>query len=509
MISTIVSSVRKQHVILFSIGLLFFIFSCFVLYTNPAKSIVLILISALLFAFYSWILSDIVTEPVRLRALGGLALLLIIALLASTNRSQISWRPVLGGITLQFLCGTIFLKWDQGNLGLQWLVTKVVGFLDYTYRGSRFVYGFATSPPPICDFSYVFVFTALQILIFFGAVVELLYHLGVIQVVLKRLAWVMSHLVGTTGSESLNAAACIFVGQTEAALLVGNSLSRLTSSELHTIMTTGFSCIAGSLFSAFIAFGACPSYLLTATVMSACVSLSFSKIVCPETEETKDREFSFAKSPHNNILECISAGATKSAGLVMAVGANLLVFLALLQSANSVIFYLGDLIGYQGLSLNRMIGWAFFPLAYMMGASDDADPEIALQETIYVAELMGIKTVLNEFLAYKHLAYLISSGKLLGARARMVATFACCGFSNISMIGSMLGTLGQLVPERKQLLAKLVVRALISGALSCFATATVAGIIVGNPVGCLPSSNTNCVSLHDLNTTFNVRQSIN
>ncbi|KAK0393290.1 hypothetical protein QR680_000135 [Steinernema hermaphroditum] len=270
-----------------------------------------------------------------------------------------------------------------------------------------------------------FLARALQIIIYFGAIVSVLYYLGVIEAVLSRVAWVMQYTVGTTAAESLNAAACIFLGQTEAAILIEPALVTMTDSEIHAVMTAGFACIAGSLFSAYISFGACPQYLLSATVMSAAVSLAVSKIVYPEVQASKQKSmksFKFNARGHNNVLECISDGAVHSAQFVGAIAANLIVYIALLAFVNSVLSYFGSLVNYPELTFNQILAYIFFPLAYMMGASDAADPAVAMDETMKVAELMGMKTALNEFIAYQKLSEWKADGVLKGARAQTIAT---------------------------------------------------------------------------------------
>uniref|UniRef100_A0A1I7Z2E8 Nucleos_tra2_C domain-containing protein n=1 Tax=Steinernema glaseri TaxID=37863 RepID=A0A1I7Z2E8_9BILA len=314
----------------------------------------------------------------------------------------------------------------------------------------------------------------------------------------------MQYTVGTTAAESLNAAACIFLGQTEAAILIEPALATMTDSEIHAVMTAGFACIAGSLFSAYISFGACPEYLLSATVMSAAVSLAVSKIIYPEIQVSKQKSmksFKFASRGQNNVLECISDGAVHSAQFVGAIAANLIVYIALLACLNSVLSYFGSLVNHPEFSFNQLLAYIFFPLAYMMGASDASDPAVAMDETMKVAELMGMKTALNEFIAYQKLSEWKADNVLKGARAQTIATYALCGFSNISMIGSQIGILSAMCPQRKSSFAKVAVRALLAGMFSCFMTACVAGMLIDEPLTCSSSASHGCISLKSINFT--------
>ncbi|KAI6235523.1 Sodium/nucleoside cotransporter [Aphelenchoides besseyi] len=434
-----------------------------------------------------WLAIDTRGDRIRLRSLAGMFAFIIMAFICSANPSRIKWHPVVGGLILQFCVGLVVLRWSAGNVVIKFVADEAVVFLDFTTVGTKQIYGFISEMPKICGIRTVFIFTSLQIIIYFGAVVSVLYYYGIIQAVLSRIAWFMQHTIGTTAAESLNAAACIFLGQTEAAILVEPALISMTDSEIHSVMTAGYACIAGSLFAAYIAFGACPTYLFSATVMSAAVSLSISKIVYPETQKSTQknaREFKFAQREATNVLECVSNGAVHSAKFVWAIGANLVVYTALLYLANAIIAYFGGLIGIEDLTFNKILGYAFFPLAYLMGVSDAKKPDIEIHETLKVAELMGMKTVLNEFIAYQSLSEMVLRKELVGKRAIMMATYALCGFSNISMIGSQIGILSSMCPERKSSFSKVAVRGLISGIFSCFITTCVAGVLVEYPDSC-------------------------
>ncbi|GMR55873.1 hypothetical protein PMAYCL1PPCAC_26068 [Pristionchus mayeri] len=256
---------------------------------------------------------------------------------------------------------------------------QVVHFLYYTTHGTRVVYEFIAFPPQICGLGFVFLFTAMQIIIYFGGIVSLLYYYGIIQAVLAKFAIVMQYILGTTVIESLNAVACIFLGQTESAVLIGPAFETMTSSEITTVMCSGFACIAGALFSAYISFGACPEYLLSATVMSACVSLGIGKILYPEVQVSSQKnveDMKLAKHDYHSFFDAISKGAIAAMHVVGAIGMSLVVYLSILNLVNHSTIWITSRLGYEDTSFNALVGLAFYPLAYIMGASDAEDPEV-------------------------------------------------------------------------------------------------------------------------------------
>ncbi|VDK45707.1 unnamed protein product [Anisakis simplex] len=433
-------------------------------------------------AILAFIIVDTRNDRRRLIGLSGMAFFLAFMFLVSHNTARINWRPVAWGYFIQFIFGLLILRWDWGKDKFEKLSYYIVGFLDFTYSGTSFVYGFLSAPPNICGMDPVFAFSSIQVVVYFGAIVSLLYYYGIMQVVLKKMAWIVQLTLGTTATESLNACACIFLGQSEAPLLIKPYLTKMTASEIHAVMTSGFSCIAGSLFAAYISFGACSTYLLSATLMSAPGSLACSKIMYPETKKSQlinIEDLELPKGQESNALECISNGAVMAVDLVMAIIANLIVFLALLAFANNVVAWFISLLGYDGWNLEVLLGYIFFPVAYLMGVTASAE------QTLRVAQLMGTKTMLNEFIAYQRLGAMVAANPpLLTPRSQMIATYALCGFSNISSIGIQLGIIGGMAPTRKALLSKVVIRALISGCISCFWTASLAGIIVSEPISC-------------------------
>ncbi|CAD5217456.1 unnamed protein product [Bursaphelenchus xylophilus] len=445
-----------------------------------------------------FVIIDTTDQPQRLIGLGGMACLISIMVLCSHAPSKIDWRPVVVGFSIQFVIGLIVLRWDWGEKRFNEGTELIIDFLDFTDNGTSFVYGFLASPPNICGMDPVFAFKSIQVILYFGAVVALLYYYGIMQFVLKKMAWLVQLTLGTTATESINACACVFLGQSEAPLLIRPYIAKMTASEIHAVMTSGFSCIAGSMFAAYIAFGACPTYLLSATVMSAPGSLACSKILFPETEESQLKTIEDLELPpgtESNALECISNGAIAGIEIIVAILANLIVFLALLAFVNSTISYSGELIGYSGWSLELFLGYIFYPLAFVMGVTDS-------EETLLVAGLMGTKTMLNEFIAYRQLGEMILEKKL-SERAAMIATYALCGFSNLGSVGIQLGVLGGLAPTRKALFAKIAFRALFAGSISCFMTASLAGILVSNPIACRPNTQTSCFDVEKYKVLLN------
>ncbi|KAL3106676.1 hypothetical protein niasHT_019804 [Heterodera trifolii] len=409
--------------------------------------------TAIIVLFVVWLIIDSSTNRIRLRSLFGFLSLITFCYFSSAHRLRIKWRPVISGILLQLALGFLILRWPPGSDGFRWVSEKMLTLLNFSYNGTNFVYGFAATPPPICGLRQVFMFTALQIIIYFGAIVALLYHFGIVQAVLSTLSRVLQTTIGTTAAESLNAIACIFLGQTESAILIEPSIITMTASEIHCMMTAGFACIAGALFSAYIALGNCPIHLLSATLMNAAISLGISKLVYPEVEHSQHKEaerMKFAERDNEEtILECITASSIRTSHFAIAIGANLVTYIALLAFLNSTIGWLGSMVGIAELSFNKILGFCFFPLAWAMGVSDAQNTEVMLDETMKVAELMGIKTALNEFIAYQRLAQMVANGTLNGARAKMVAF-----------------------------------RSFVSGVCTSFLTTCVAGMLVDVPMAC-------------------------
>ncbi|VDP01254.1 unnamed protein product [Soboliphyme baturini] len=376
------------------------------------------------------------------------------------------------------------MQWQPGVDAFGWISKQMITFLDYTVYGTQFVYGFLAVPPAICGMNPVLLFSVLQAILYFGSCVAVLYHFGIMQFVLMRFAWITQKTMTTTAAESLNAVASIILGMTEAPILIRPYLAKLTKSEVVAVLCGGFSTIAGSLFAAYVSLGvrayylfACPSYILSASIMSAPAALSSSKLFYPETEESKTKRIEDLKLPkglYKNVLEAISVGATSVITIIFQIGSNLIVFTALLAFINAVFAWLGSMVGVENFSFERLLSYIFFPIAFIMGVSLEADMQKRIDETMIVAELMGTKIALNEFIAYQRMSvYLLE--KKLTARAQMMASFALCSFGNVGSIGIQLGGIGGMCPEQKPVLAEVAVRALIASICANFMTTCWAG----------------------------------
>ncbi|KFO23061.1 Solute carrier family 28 member 3 [Fukomys damarensis] len=329
----------------------------------------------------------------------------------------------------------------------------------------------------------------LPIVVFFSTVMSMLYYLGLMQWVIRKVGWTMLVTMGSSPIESVVAAGNIFVGQTESPLLVRPYLPHVTKSELHAIMTAGFATIAGSVLGAYISFGVSSTHLLTASVMSAPASLAVAKLFWPETEKPKitlKRAMKMENGDSRNLLEAATQGASSSIPLVANIAANLIAFLALLSFLNSALSWFGNMFDYPQLSFELICSYIFMPFSFMMG--------VDWQDSFMVAKLIGYKTFFNEFVAYEHLSKWISLRKEAGPkfvngvqqymsiRSETIATYALCGFANFGSLGIVIGGLTSMAPSRKRDIASGAIRALVAGTIACFMTACIAGILSSTPV---------------------------
>ncbi|CAI5451259.1 unnamed protein product [Caenorhabditis angaria] len=426
----------------------------------------------------------------RLSGFSAYVFFILFMFIFSNNRKLINWNIVTNAFIMHYCLAIIILQWSTGQWFFQQVAKLIVGFLEYAQEGAVFVFGFIASPPNICNLRSVFIFTSLQTLIYFGAVTAILFHFQIIQTVLIKAKWFMKILIGTTTIESVNAWACTFLGMTEAPMMFAPYISSLTDSELCTILTSGFACVAGTVFAAYVALGACPIYLLTASILSAPCSLACSKIMFPETEETKlkDEDIHIAHRSNKSLLDAVCSAGCAMVPIVFAIGATLLVIISLLALLDTVMGYIGDLIGFEGWTFQMLFGYAFFPLAYLMGVTDD------VQQTLMVAQLMGTKTAVNEFVAYNKLGEL-QKNNILHPKSVLIATYALCGFSNFSSMGMQIEFIGGMAPNRRNAISNMMLRALIAGSIACFMNATIAGILVSSPIICHPTSNSTCFEI--------------
>jgi concentrative nucleoside transporter, CNT family len=431
----------------------------------------------------------------RLRSLLGLLLIGFMAWGLSVNRRAIPWRIVIWGLALQLLFAVFILKTPLGEGLFAQLNTLVIALLGFSVEGARFIFGdlvfntvpvgtgepglapMAETPGMVARTGAYFAFNVLPTIIFFSSLMSLLYHVGVMQVLVKSMAWVMQRTMGTSGAETLSAAGNIFVGQTEAPLLVKPFVARMTESELMAVMTGGFATVAGGVLAAFVGmlvayFPDIAGHLIAASVMSAPAALVVAKIMVPEDGEPETMG-GLAVDPEQryvNSIDAAAGGAGEGLHLALNVGAMLLAFIALIAMINAGVGWMGGFVGAPELSLELLLGWILAPLAFMMGVPWSDAPA--------VGTLMGLKTVVNEFVAYLELSALLSSGAELSPRSVIIATYALSGFANFSSIAIQIGGIGGIAPSRRSDLSRLGLRAMIAGSLAAFMTATIAGMLL-------------------------------
>jgi len=422
-----------------------------------------------------------------LKGLLGIAVLVGIAFLASNNRKKINWSIVYKGLAFQFIIAILVLKVSFVTAIFDWLSRGFSKIISFTDSGSNFLLrSFASGEvaPELMNF----VFYILPTIIFFSALSSILYYFGILQRVVFGFAWIMKRFMNLSGAESLSAAGNIFLGQTESPLLVRPYLENMTKSEIMCLMTGGMATIAGGVLAAYMQYlgGGDPiqkaifaKHLLTASVMSAPAAIVAAKILVPETESF-DRSMKISDNKiGSNVLEAISNGTSDGLKLAVNVGAMLLVFTALIYMGN---YILSDLVGqwsglneiisantaYDGLTFQFIVGYAFAPIAWLMG--------IPSQDIVLVGQLLGEKTILNEFYAYATLGEMKASGVFSSEKSIVMSTYILCGFANFASIGIQIGGIGALAPGQKSNLSKLGLYALLGGTLACLFTASIVGM---------------------------------
>ena len=390
----------------------------------------------------------------------------------STDRRNVNLRLVVAGVGLQFLLALLVLKTGPGQVLFGYIGAFFTALLNYVDAGSSFVFGDAFG-------EHFFAFKVLPTIIFFAALMGVLYHLGLVQYVVAAFAWVMQRTLRTSGAESLAAAANIFVGQTEAPLVVRPYVASMTRSELMALMVGGFATIAGGVLAAFVGLGIDAGHLVAASVISAPAALVVAKVMQPEVEASKTlgRVSIAVERPATNVVEAAANGTLDGLRLALNVAAMLIAALGLIALVDGALGLLGQGVGYvlgmEGLkwSLSAALGYLFAPFAWLMG--------IEAKDCLLAGELLGKKMVANEFVSYVQLSQWMQpgSGVELSQRSVIILTYALCGFANFSSIGIQLGGIGGLAPERRRDLARLGFRAMLGGSLACFMTACVAGIL--------------------------------
>ena len=414
----------------------------------------------------------------RFQGLAGVAAILGLLWLCSENRRVISPRMVIGGLLLQVGLGVVLLRSEVGRRVLDAAAAWVNAVLACASAGAAFLFGdsLARSDGPV---GFVFAFQVLPTIIFVAALFAVLYHLGVMQLVIRGVAWVTSRVLGSSGAETLNAAASIFLGQTEAPLTIRPYLARLTRSELLVVMVSGMGLVSGGMLAAYIGFigggdaamrAEASRSLLAAILMTFPATIFLAKIAVPETDapETLGRLSLDDERPDANLIDAAARGTRDGLMLAVNVGAILIAFIALVTLVNLGLGWLGGLFGDPDFSVQKILGWLLFPLAWLIGVPGS--------ECGTVGGLLGMRTVTNEAVAYQELGKLVRGGGL-GPKATMLATIAMCSFANLSSIGIQVGGIGALVPERRSDLARLGLTALVVATLATALSAAIAGVV--------------------------------
>jgi CNT family concentrative nucleoside transporter len=419
----------------------------------------------------------------------GVIFILSIAFLFSNNKKAINIRTVIGALSIQVCFAFIVLKWEVGQSTLAWLSLKIQAIINYTNEGIAFLFGGLVGNESI---GFIFAFQVLTVIVFFSSLISVLYYIGIMQWVIKIIGGGLSKLLGTSEAESMSAAANIFVGQTEAPLVIRPFIEKMTQSELFAVMTGGLASVAGSVLIGYSLMGIPLEYLLAASFMAAPAGLIIAKIMVPETERTvkvmtSAKEETAATSetlslkavetpevPNRiekdkeviNVIDAAAQGASDGLKLALNVGAMLLAFIALIALMNGILGGIGSWFGFHSLSLEMILGWVFAPIAFIIG--------VPWTEAFQAGSYIGQKIVLNEFVAYA--AFAPEMGNLT-AKTNIVISFALCGFANLGSLAILLGGLGNLAPNRRSDIARLGIRSVCAGALASLLSAAVAGML--------------------------------
>lgn len=395
----------------------------------------------------------------------GILVVLGIAFLLSSGKKAINFRTIIGGLAIQIIFAFIVLKWEAGRSGLEWFTLRVQDIINYANEGISFLFGPLASGG---EFGFVFAFQVLTVIIFFSSLISVLYYLGIMQWFIKIIGGGLSKLLGTSQSESISAAANIFVGQTEAPLVIRPYLAKMTKSELFAVMTGGLASVAGSVLVGYALLGVPLEYLLAASFMAAPAGLVMAKIMMPETERSADSDFEISKDTESvNVIDAAARGASDGLKLALNVGAMLLAFIALIALVNGVLSGIGGIFGFETLSLEGILGILFSPIAFAVG--------VPWSEAVTAGSFIGQKLVLNEFVAYSAFAPQIDQ---LSDKTVIVVSFALCGFANLSSMAILLGGLGELAPNRRPDIARLGLRAVAAGMLASLLSAAIAGMFI-------------------------------
>jgi CNT family concentrative nucleoside transporter len=408
----------------------------------------------------------------RLTGVLGLLTMLGLAYLFSTDRRAIKLKTVAWGLGLQVALAYLVLRWIYGQELFLRAGNGVKKLLSYAFAGSEFLFGELGKQSS--SIGFIFAFQVLPAIIFVAALFALLYYLGVMGVIIRAAAWVMQRVMGASGAESLNVAASIFMGQAEAPLTIRPFLPDLTQSELMTVMTSGMAHVSGGMMAAYIAFGIKPEHLLTAVIMTAPGTLLVAKMLVPETGQPKTMGTAHMEGVErdSNFLAAIARGTSEGLGMALNVGAMLIAFLALIALANGIMGGLHNWLGGHDIlwfpaSLEQIFGWAFAPVAWIIG--------VPWHDCVQIGNLLGTRMVINELVAFSRLGPMQGT---LDARSFTIATFALCGFANFGSIGIQIGGIGALAPNQRLQLAKFGIRAMLAGTMANLMSASIVGIFL-------------------------------
>ena len=401
----------------------------------------------------------------------GLLTMLALAYIFSTNRRAIRVKTVAWGLFLQIAFAIFVLRIDYGRRAFQVIGDAANKALSYSFFGSEFVFG--PLGKQSSNIGFIFAFQVLPVVIFICAVFAILYHVGVMQIVIRGMAWAMTRILGASGAESLNVAASIFMGQTEAPVTIRPFLRELTRSELMTVMTSGMAHVSGSIMAAYFAFGAEPRHVLSAVIMTAPGTILVSKMLVPETETPKTAgkvvmpENEEEKEKHENLLGAIARGTGDGLHMALNIGAMLIAFIALIHLVDGIMGGIHNHLFWFPASLEGILGVIFAPVAWVIG--------IPWRDCHIIGNLLGTRMVLNELVAFSMLG---PQRAALDPRTFTIATFALCGFANLSSIGIQIGGIGALAPNKRGELARLGFRAMIAGTMANLMSASIAGMLL-------------------------------
>jgi CNT family concentrative nucleoside transporter len=403
----------------------------------------------------------------KLIGIVGIVVILCIAYLLSGNRKAINLRIVGAAFGLQFVVAGFVIYLPAGQAIIDGMSTVVLNIMGYSRVGIEFIFGGLATDDSIASFAI----NVLPMIVFFSALMSVLYHLRIMQLIVRIVGGALRLVIGTRAVESLNAAANVFIGQTEAPLVVRPYLKSLTEPQMFAIMVSGVASIAGTVMLAYVQFGAELKYLLAASFMAAPGGLLMAKMIMPdeheETVQEDDAHLKLGKSPHENVILAAAVGSADGVKLAVNIGAMLIAFIALIALLNGFLGWMAGLVGIENLTLEQIFGWLFSPLMYLLS--------IPWNEAQAAGALFGEKIILNEFVAYSHLNEYLAG---MSERTVAIVTFSLCGFANLSSIAILLGGLGSLVPEKKELIARFGLKAVAAGSLSNLMSAAMAGLLL-------------------------------